>query len=250
MTALRSLLFNIYFLLLSVVLGTLYLPYLLFPPRFFWPAARLWVRLSLGGLRLICGLDSRIEGRQHLPRGGGLVAAKHQSAWDTLIFALLLPAPAMVLKRELLHIPFFGWYLRHLDMIAIDRRRGATALQDMLRQARQRVADGRQIVIFPEGTRSPPGVAGRYQPGIAALYKTLGIPVTPVALNSGRFWGRRAFNKRPGTIRLRALPPIPSGLPRPAFMERLKSSIEGGTAELDRQSGVPPLRPDPTPRTD
>lgn len=239
MTALRSLLFNIYFVGLSVILGTLYLPFLLLPPRYFWPAARLWVRLTLLGLRLICGLESRLEGQKHLPQGAGLVAAKHQSAWDTLIFALLLPAPAMVLKRELLHVPFFGWYLRHLNMIAIDRRRGAAALQDMLRQARARLAEGRQIVIFPEGTRTAPGVVGRYQSGIAALYKALAVPVTPVALNSGRYWGRRAFNKRPGTIRLQALPPIPAGLERARFMECLKCSIEKGSAELDRESEQP-----------
>lgn len=237
MTLLRSLLFNLYFLSISALLGILYLPFLLLPPRHFWPAARLWVRLVLGGLRLICGLGSQVEGRENLPRGPGLVAAKHQSAWDTLIFTLLLPAPAMVLKRELLHVPFFGWYLRHLDMIAVDRRRGAAALQDMLRQARARLAEGRQIVIFPEGTRSTPGVPGRYQPGIAALYKNLGLPVTPVALNSGCYWGRRAFNKRPGTIRLRALPPIQPGLERPQFMERLKGNIERVSAELEQQAG-------------
>lgn len=232
MTTLRSLLFNLYFLVVTAVLGLLYLPFLLLPPRYLWPAARLWVRLTLGGLRLICGLDCRIEGQEHLPRSGGLVASKHQSAWDTLIFTLLLPAPAMVLKRELLLIPFFGWYLRHLGMIAIDRRRGARALQDMVRQARQRLTEGRQIVIFPEGTRSRPGTSGRYQSGVAALYSNLGVPVTPVALNSGRYWGRRAFRKKSGTIHLRALPPLAPGLERRLFIERLKQAIEEGTAAL------------------
>lgn len=247
MTALRSLLFNVYFLGISTVLAIAYLPFLLLPPRFFWPAARVWVRLVLGGLRVICGLRSRIEGQENFPQGAGLIAAKHQSAWDTLIFTLLLPAPAMVLKRELLRIPFFGWYMRHLDMIAVDRRKGAAALQDMRRQARARLAEGRQIVIFPEGTRSapgqPPGHQARYQPGVAALYKGLSVPVTPVALNSGRYWGRRAFNKRPGTIRLRALSPIPPGLERADFMERLKRSIEEETAALDSEDQAPASSP-------
>ena len=236
MTALRSLLFNIYFLLVSILLALAYLPFLLLPPRCLWPAVRLWIQLLLAGLRLICGLDYRIEGREELPQGGAILASKHQSAWDTLIFSLLLPAPAMVLKRELLQVPFFGWYLRHLDMIAIDRRRGARALQDMLDQAHARFAEGRQIVIFPEGTRSAPGTRGRYHPGIAALYQSLNAPVTPIALNSGRYWGRRAFRKHSGTIRLRVLPPIPPGLTRAAFMARLEKSIEAGSAALDPEA--------------
>lgn len=232
MTALRSLAFNLYFAGVSAILAVVYLPLLLLPARFLWAAARLWVRLLYGGLRLFCGLDSRIEGREHLPQGPALIASKHQSAWDTLVFMLLLDAPAMVLKRELLYIPLFGWYLRRLEMIAVNRKGGASALQDLLRQARQRVAEGRQLVIFPEGTRTPPGMRRRYQPGIAALYRDLDLPVVPVALNSGLFWGRRAFNKRCGTIVLKALPPIPPGLERAEFMRRLQDAIERESAAL------------------
>lgn len=234
MTALRSLLFNLYFMLLSGTLAIVYLPLLALPPRYLWAGGRLWVRLLYGGLRLICGLDHRIEGSHHLPQGAAVIASKHQSAWDTLVFMLLLPAPAMVLKRELLHIPLFGWYLRHLDMIAVDRTGGASALQGLLRQARDCLDAGRQVVIFPEGTRTAPGQHRRYQPGIAALYRALGEPVIPIALNSGHYWGRRSFNKRAGTIRLKVLPAIPPGQDRAVFMRQLQSAIDGESDALDR----------------
>lgn len=233
-TALRSLAFNLFFLVFSLLLAVAYLPLLLLPPRFLWAGARFWIRGLYAALRLTCGLDSRIEGRERLPRGAGIVAAKHQSAWDTLVFMLILDAPVMVLKRELLRIPLFGWYLRHLDMLAVDRRGGAAALHDLLRQARARVEEGRQIVIFPEGTRTPPGTRRRYQPGVAALYRELGLPVVPVALNSGLYWRRRAFTKRPGTIVLKVLPPIPPGLERAAFMRRLQTAIDGESERLGR----------------
>lgn len=238
MTALRSLLFNLFFLAFSLLLALAYLPLLALPRRFLWAGARFWIRGLYAALRLICGLDSRIEGVDYLPRGAGIVAAKHQSAWDTLVFMLILDAPVMVLKRELLWIPLFGWYLRRLDMLAVDRRGGAAALHDLLRQAQARVAEGRQIVIFPEGTRTPPGTRRRYQPGVAALYRELGLPVVPVALNSGLYWRRRAFTKRPGTIVLKALPPIPPGLERADFMRRLQAAIDGESERLGRDGAT------------
>jgi len=233
-TALRSLAFNLFFLVFSLLLAVAYLPLLALPRRFLWAGARFWIRGLYAALRVICGLGHRIEGPEHLPRGAGIVAAKHQSAWDTLVFMLILDAPVMVLKRELLWIPFFGWYLRRLDMLAVDRAGGAAALHELLRQAKARAAEGRQIVIFPEGTRTPPGTRRRYQPGVAALYRELGLPVVPVALNSGLYWRRRAFTKRPGTIVLKALPPIPPGLERAAFMRRLQAAIDGESERLGR----------------
>lgn len=247
MTALRSLAFNLFFLFFSLVLAIAYLPLLLLPRRFLWAGARFWIRTLFAALRLLCGLGSRFEGREHLPPGAGIVAAKHQSAWDTLVFLLLLEAPVMVLKRELLRVPLFGWYLQRLGMIAVDRGGGTAALQGLLRQARQRAAEGRPIVIFPEGTRTDPGSSRRYQPGVAALYRDLGLPVVPVALNSGRYWGRRAFSKRPGTILLKALPPIPPGLERADFMRRLQAAVDGESARLDGTGPADDRRHEPPP---
>jgi 1-acyl-sn-glycerol-3-phosphate acyltransferase len=137
-----------------------------------------------------------------------------------------------VLKRELLHIPMFGWYMRKVGMIAVDRSRGASALKQMVREAQATFAAGRSIAIFPEGTRTAPGEHKPYQPGVAALYTQLGVPVVPIALNSGLFWGRKAFLKKPGTITLQILPAIPPGLDRKTFMKRLESSIEDASKAL------------------
>src|SRR5690606_21388864 len=147
-----------------------------------------------------------------------IVAAKHQSAWDTMAFYWVLDDAAYVLKKELLSIPLYGWCARKARMIGVDRSGGAKALRAMVEQAQNCLAEGRPIVIFPEGTRTAPGRRSAYHPGIAALYTRLGVPVVPVALNSGLFWGRRSFIKQPGRIVVQFLPPIPPGLERRAFM--------------------------------
>jgi 1-acyl-sn-glycerol-3-phosphate acyltransferase len=161
---------------------------------------------------------------------------KHQSAWDTLILPVVLGDPAVVLKRELLLLPFYGWYARRAGSIAIDRKGGAAALRTMVAAARAAAAMGRPIVIFPEGTRTAPGERRPYHPGVAALYRSLGLPVVPVAVNSGLFWGRRAFMKRSGHITLAFLDPIPPGLPRRRLMQELEARIEAATAELEREA--------------
>lgn len=237
MTLLRSLLFNVAFFAWTAVYQLACLPVLLGPPRWAARVGEMWVRTGFAMLAGIVGLRSEVRGRENLPDGPCLVASKHQSAWDTLIFSQLLDAPAYVVKQELTWVPLFGWYLQKLGVVAIDRAGGSKALRRMVAEARAAVAAGRSIVIFPEGTRTPPGMRRAYHPGVAALYRELGLPVVPVALNSGLFWGRRAFRKRSGTIVLEFLPPIPPGLPRREFMARLERALEGAA---DRLAGLAP----------
>jgi 1-acyl-sn-glycerol-3-phosphate acyltransferase len=231
-TFLRAVAFNVAFWLVTAALAVAFLPLLPFSPRWTIAGANAWIRILLWLLRVIVGLDHRVTGAQNRPPGPVLIASKHQSAWETLAFVVILGDPVFILKKELLAIPFFGWYARRAGMIGIDRKGGAKALKRMMADARAARDAGRPIVIFPEGTRTAPGAAPRYQTGIAALYQMLDVPVVPVALNSGLFWPRRAFIKRPGTIVLEYLPPIAPGLPREAFMRRLEDSIEGASNKL------------------
>jgi 1-acyl-sn-glycerol-3-phosphate acyltransferase len=229
---LRSLAFNVGWYLGSTVLAIVGMPLLLAPRRWVVAWARLWIVFVLWWLRVTCGLTHRVVGLENLPKGPAIIACKHQSSWETLAFTLLFADIAIVLKRELLFIPIVGWAMARAGNIAVARGDGAAALRGMVKQARAVIADGRSIVIFPEGTRVAPGDQRPYQVGTAALYRQLGVPVVPMALNSGLFWGRRKWVKRPGTITLEILPPIPPGLPREAFMERLRGQIEGATARL------------------
>jgi 1-acyl-sn-glycerol-3-phosphate acyltransferase len=232
---LRALAFNIAFLGVTAVLGIIALPLLLAPRRWVMRFGRFWARCVLVLLKAIVGLDGEIRGLANIPAGPCLIAMKHQSAWDTLILPVVLGDPAIVLKRELLLVPFYGWYAARAGSIAIDRRGGAGALRRMVAAARQAAADGRPIVIFPEGTRTAPGERVAYQPGVAALYQVLDLPLIPAAVNSGLFWGRRSFVKRRGRITLAFLEPIAPGLPRRQLMPELEARIEAATAALEQQ---------------
>ncbi|WP_135467649.1 lysophospholipid acyltransferase family protein [Crenalkalicoccus roseus] len=230
---LRSALFNLAFYLGSAALAVLALPLLLAPRRAVVAVMRLWSRAVLALLRAVCGIRVRVVGAEHLPRtGAALIAAKHQSAFDTIVWLGLLPDAAYVLKRELLHLPVYGWLARKARMIAVDRRAGPAAMRHLIRAGREAAAEGRQIVIFPEGTRVAPGARVRYQPGIAALAAATGLPVIPAATDSGLYWARRAFLRRPGVITLSILPPLPPGLPREALMTRLEQAIEEESQRL------------------
>jgi len=229
---LRSLAFNIAFYGWTVLLLIVGLPLLLLPPVVATRFVVFWIDGSFWLLRVLCRLDYRIEGWENLPAGPVLVAAKHQSMWDTMVLFARLRRPVYVVKRELGWIPIFGWFLRQQGMILIDRRAGASAMRRLLDGAAATVAAGRAVIIFPEGTRTPPGSSHPYRAGIAGLYERLAVPVVPVALNSGLYWGRRAFLKRPGTIRLAFLPPIPPGLSRRDFLARLAADIEDESLRL------------------
>ena len=225
---LRSALFMLWFLAVTIVLSLVFLPVLLLPRGATQWLAQMWSCVTFFGLKWIAGIDWEIRGQR--PTTPVLVAAKHMSMWDTLALWLALDAPAIVLKRELLRIPFYGWFLWKGAAIAIDRRAGASALRRMSEQAKAALAEGRPVLIFPEGTRKAPGAAPDYKPGVAGLYGQLDVACVPVALNSGVYW--KGFRKYPGTIVLEFLPPIPPGLKRAEFMTRLETSIETATAAL------------------
>jgi 1-acyl-sn-glycerol-3-phosphate acyltransferase len=232
MTQFRAFLFNIAYMTWTAAIHIICMPLLLGPRSWVQAAGRLWIRVTFCQLRLLVGLDYRETGLENLPKGPAIVASKHQSAWETLYLTLALSHPAFILKKELLWLPLFGWYLRKVGMIAVDRSGKATALKQMIRQAEAAFAEGRQVVIFPEGTRVAPGRRKAYQPGIAALYSQLKVPVVPVALNSGLFWGRKSFLKRAGTITVQYLPAIPPGLDRKSFIRELESRIETAAGDL------------------
>jgi len=236
MRALRSLVFNLLFFTWTAVLLVLLSPSLLFGVKAVHWVGRLWVRGTFALLAAIVGLRHRIVGLENLPDGPAIVAPKHQSAWDTLVFALPLRLPAYVLKRELIFVPLFGIYLWRAGMIPVDRSAGGAALRKMTAAAKKAAAEKRHILIYPQGTRVAPGQRAPYHPGVAALYAQLGLPVVPVALNSGLFWGRRAFMKRPGTITVEFLAPIAPGLPRRTFMAELESRLEAASDRLAREA--------------
>lgn len=236
MSWLRALAFNVAFVAVTALLGAAALPLLLAPRRWVMRFGRFWAWWVLVLLRLTVGLAGEIRGAEHLPGGPAIIAMKHQSAWDALILPVVLGDPAVVVKRELLFVPFYGWYAGRAGSIAIDRKGGTGALRRMVAAAQRATAAGRKVVIFPQGTRTAPGEHLAYQPGIAALYQALALPVVPAAVNSGLFWGRRSFMKRRGRITLDFLEPIPPGLPRRRFMAELEARIETATAALEREA--------------
>jgi 1-acyl-sn-glycerol-3-phosphate acyltransferase len=232
MILLRSLAFQAALYLFTAVMAILGLPVLLLPRR---PASRFgcgWAAAVLEICAFTVGLTHELRGAENLPKGASLIAVKHQSAWDTFAVAAIFDDPAIVLKQELIWVPFYGWYLWKAGMIAVDRKAGAGALRRLVAAGGRAAALGRPIVIFPEGTRTAPGTRRPYHPGVAALYRQLGLPLVPVAVNSGLYWGRRHFLKRPGRIIVEILPPIPPGGDRRAVMAELEGRIEGATERL------------------
>lgn len=231
MILLRSVLFNAWFFGVTTILSVIGTAGTAVAPGSALPIARLWARLVLGGLRCLCGIRWEARGLEHLPPEGPLlIASRHQSAFDTMVWLLLLPRCAYVMKQELARIPLFGRMVRPAGQIVVDRSGGTTALRALARDATAAAQAGRQIVIFPEGTRATPDRPLPLQPGIAAIATRTGLPVIPVVTNSGQLWGRRAFRKRPGVIHVTVLPPLPppTGGPgaRDGFMRRLTEALE------------------------
>jgi 1-acyl-sn-glycerol-3-phosphate acyltransferase len=180
----------------------------------------------------VCGITYEFRGLEKIPPGPLLIAAKHQSFWETFALLSLFSDPTFIIKRELMWIPFFGWYSWKAGMIPVDRGKRSQALAGMTVYAKEALADGRQIVIFPEGTRRAPGAEPAYKYGIAHLYAETGVACLPIALNSGLFWPRRSFRRYPGTVRVEILDPIPPGLDKQQFFERLQRDLESATARL------------------
>lgn len=234
----RTLLFNVAFYLNFIVLGVVLAPVLLLPTRYVLRVAKFWAGSNLWWHRVIVGIKEDIRGAEHIPQGAAIVAAKHQSVWETMRVFTLLPKPAYILKRELMWIPLFGWYLARSGMIPVDRGKRSAALRSMTDYARKAVADERQIIIFPEGTRMAPGAPPQYKYGVVHLYEKLGIPVAPVALNAGLYWPRRSLAHRKGTITLQFLPHIPPGLDPKRFADLLQETIEEATQPLLGQTSL------------
>jgi len=229
---LRSLLFNLLFYPNFVFWALVALPTLAMPRKALLRVANWWAQSNIVMMRVICNIKVEYRGTEKIPKGPLIVAAKHQSMWETISLLHFFDAPFFVLKRELLRIPIFGQYLMKADMVAIDRSSGRQALMKIAKRAGEEVRRGRQFVIFPEGTRRPPGAPPDYKAGVALIYADCGVPCLPVALNSGLFWPRRTFMRYPGTLVVEFLDPLPSGLPRGEFLSRVQSVIEEATDRL------------------
>lgn len=234
MTRLRSLVFMAWLYLSMATLAVVFSPTLLMPWQVSMGIIKLWARSVLFGLRWICGVRVEIHGTQYRPTGPALIAAKHQGMLDVIAPFTFLDAPCFVLKKELMYLPFFGWYAWKTKMIPIDRSDGARALKSMVVRAKERLAQGRQILIFPEGTRTAPGQPSDYKPGVAALYRDLESECVPMATNSGVHWPAHGIDRTPGTVVFELLPAIPAGLKRHDFMRQLKDQVETASTALLR----------------
>lgn len=232
MILVRSIIFNVLFYLNTLILLILALPTFFLPYRAIVWVATTWGRINLFLLRVVCGVKFEVRGRDKIPKGPLLVAAKHQSAWETFALLHLFDDPLFIVKRELMWIPIFGWLMIKGRMVPVDRSAGGQALSTMAERARIELADNRQLIIFPEGTRRAAGADPRYKHGVAHLYASMQVPCVPIALNSGLFWPRRSILRIPGTVVVEILDPIQPGLDKDVFFKRLQSGIEAATARL------------------
>ena len=229
---LRSLLFNILFYLVFAFWAIVALPTFAMPRGAMLRVARWWAQSSIVLMRAICNIKVEFRGVEKIPAGPLIVASKHQSMWETISLLGFFRAPFFAVKRELLYIPLFGLFLLKTRMIAIDRSAGGRALIKMARRAAEEVRSGRQFVIFPEGTRTAVDAPPQYKGGFGLVYVDCGVPCLPVALNSGLFWPRRTFMRYPGTLVVEFLDPLPPGLPRDQFIERVQTVIEQATNRI------------------
>ncbi|MBN9600564.1 MAG: 1-acyl-sn-glycerol-3-phosphate acyltransferase [Afipia sp.] len=229
---LRSLLYNILFYLNLVFWVLLGLPTYVMPRWGIIWIAQNWGKTSIWLMRVVCNTRVEYRGLEKIPPGPLLVASKHQSAWETFALLQFFKRPLYILKRELTWLPLFGWYLLKAGMIGVNRGAGGRVLIDMFKRARDEVRGGRQLIIFPEGTRMPVGAPPQYKSGVSQLYVSCNVACVPVALNAGMFWPRRSFLRYPGTLVVEFLDPIPPGLKRDEFTARVSAAIEGATASL------------------
>lgn len=223
----RSLLFNIAFYLNNAIQMIVFSPFFFLGPRSFaWAIVRFWSRSHLWLMKVIVGTDHVVRGLENMPQGGFIIAPKHQSAWDTFAFLPWWPDPTYILKRQLMWVPVFGWYIARMSMIAIDRGDREKSVRSINKGAQQAIDNNRQIIIYPEGTRRPAGAPPAYKHGVAHLYERLHVPVVPIAHMAGLYWPRRSFMRHPGLIEVEVLEPIPPGLTREEFLATLINRIE------------------------
>lgn len=234
MLIIRSYIFTIFFVIWTGFLCTIFLPLTWFGHKQATFAGRTWACGIIWMLKIICGITHKIEGIENLPSGPCVIASKHQSAWDTMIFFLIIKHPVFVMKKELLKVPLFGNFMFKMGMLPVDRAGGASALKLMLRQVKERLAEGMSLVVFPEGTRTEIGQVVKYHPGIASIYNEPSINslFVPVALNSAKCWGKKSLIKKPGIITIRFLKPIEKGMDRKLFMQKLSADIEDACKEI------------------
>ena len=242
----RSLIFNILFYLNLIGRMIIFTPiYFIVSREKAWFVPKNWALSNHWLMKHIVGCDYTIEGLEHIQGRACIIAPKHQSFWDAYAFVPFIPDAIYILKRELMWIPLFGWYLAKMKMIPVHRGSRTVALKSIVRGAQPAIADGRQIMIYPEGTRRAPGEEPAYKYGIAHLYYELGIPVVPIAHVAGLFWPRRKFMRYPGTIKCRVLAPIEPGLSKEEFLEKLKTVTEAACDEflIEAATGAnpPPL---------
>jgi 1-acyl-sn-glycerol-3-phosphate acyltransferase len=228
----RSLIYNVLFYVLLVLWMLIAIPTFLMPPRAFMVVAKAWARSSIWLMRVICNTKVDYRGLEKIPNGPLIVASKHQSMWETFALLQFFDSPLFIYKRELGWIPLFGWYLMKSKMIGVDLSGGMRSLMEMARRAPKEIRSGRQLIIFPEGTRTPVDAPPEYMTGVGQIYASSGVPCLPVALNSGLFWPRRTFMRYPGTLVVEFLDPLPAGLPRKDFIPRIMASIEAATRRL------------------
>jgi len=236
----RSLVFVAWLYLSLAIFAVGMSPALVLPHRYALGVVKMWARFVLLGLDWIVDIKVEFRGLEHRPTGRALLACKHQGMLDIIIPFVVLPDPCIITKKELMILPFFGWFAWKTKMISVDRSAASKALRDMVKQARARSAEGRQIWIFPEGTRAPVGAVPDYKPGVMAMYRDLELPCTPVATNAGVHWPAHGFRRYPGTVVYEFLPPIAANMKRAPFMAELELRIETASNALLRPGSEAP----------
>ena len=238
MQHLRSLIYTVMLFLTTAFFAIVVIVFMWLPPARLYAVPRTWARLNLWLLKTLCGLDYRIEGAEHLPDVPFISMWKHSSTWETIAQMLLVPRASWLLKREILWVPLLGWAIARFKPIAIDRKAGGTAVNQVVTQGRERLSEGLGVIIYPEGTRVAPGETRKFGMSGALLASQSGAPLVPIAHDSGYYWRRRGLLKRPGTIRVVIGPPLdPRGLEPREITERAKEWVDSTVAELARQQG-------------
>lgn len=232
MAKIRGAIYFLYMVLATLLVAAILWPCLLFGEKGARFGGKVWCQILLGGLKAITGVGARLEGKANIPDGPAIIAVNHQSMWETIYLFAILPKPAFVLKQELVKIPIFGWWLARTGSVTIDRSTGVKSIRRLHADAAARVNEGAQVVIFPEGTRSPVGSTKRFQPGVAAIYIAAKAPCTPVAHDSGRYWVHPGPTKIPGDITIRFLPAVPPNMDKRSFLERIENDVLSARPDL------------------